>query len=59
MADSKLPENKRAPVRNRLPMEADWKLNVELGGRVRLRISRWRWERIERMRRACGVGMGR
>ena len=38
-------------------MEADWKLKVELGERVRLRISRWRWERMERMRRACGVGM--
>lgn len=38
-------------------MEADWKLKLECGERVRLRISRCRWERIERMRRACGVGM--
>lgn len=39
-------------------MEADSKLNVEVGGRARLRISRWRWERIERIRSACAVGMG-
>ena len=52
MADSKLPEKRRAPVKKRLPIEADWKLKVEVGGRVRLRISRWRWERIERIRRA-------
>ena len=57
MADSKDPEKRRAPVRNRFPMLADWKLNVEVGGRLRLRISRWRWERIERISMACGVGM--
>lgn len=39
-------------------MEADSKLNVEVGGRALLRISRWRWERIERIRSACAVGMG-
>ena len=58
MAVSKLPEKRRAPVRKRLPIEADWKLKVELGGRVRLRISRCRWDRIERIRRAWAVGIG-
>lgn len=57
MADSKEPEKRRAPVRKRLPIEADWKLKVEVGGRVRLRISRWRWDRIERINIAWGVGM--
>ena len=57
MADSKEPEKRRAPVRKRLPIEADWKLKVEVGGRFRLRISRWRWERIERINIAWGVGM--
>jgi len=52
MADSKLPEKRRAPVRKRLPMEADWKLKTLVGGRARFRISRFRWERMERMRRA-------
>ena len=45
-------------MRKRFPMEADSKLNVEVGGRARLRISRWRWERIERIRSACAVGIG-
>ena len=57
MADSKEPEKRRAPVRKRFPMEADWKLKVEVGGRLRFRISRWRWDRIERISIACGVGM--
>lgn len=30
-------------------MEADWKLNVLLGGRVRLEISSWRWFRKDRI----------
>lgn len=38
-------------------MEADWKLKVEVGGRLRFRISRCRWDRIERISIACGVGM--
>ena len=58
MADSKDPENSRAPVRKRLPRDADWKLKTLVGGRARLSISRCRWERMERMRRACGVGIG-
>lgn len=57
MADSKEPEKRRAPVRKRLPIEADSKLNVDAGGRVRFRISRWRWDRMDRMSIACGVGM--
>ena len=40
--------NRRAPVRNRLPTAADWKLNVE-EGRVRLMISWWRVERNDRI----------
>lgn len=57
MADSKEPEKRRAPVRKRFPMEADWKLKVEVGGRLRFRISRCKWDRIERISIACGVGM--
>lgn len=30
-------------------MEADWKLNVLVGGRVRLDISSWRWFRKDRI----------
>ena len=37
-------------------MDAEEKLKVEVGGRLRLRISRWRCERMERMSIACGVG---
>lgn len=58
MAASKEPENRRAPVRKRFPIEADWKLKVEAGGRARLTISRWRWARMERINSACGVGIG-
>ena len=49
MADSKEPEKRRAPVRKRFPMDADWKLKVEVGGRLRFSISRCRWDRIERI----------
>lgn len=38
MAASKLPVKRRAPVRKRLPTEADWKLKIE-EGRARLVIS--------------------
>jgi hypothetical protein len=41
MADSNEPVKRRAPVRKRLPMEALLKLKVEIGGRARLRISRF------------------
>ena len=43
MAASKEPVKRRAPVRKRLPKEAEEKLNIEVGGRARLRISRLRW----------------
>jgi len=33
-------------------MEADWKLKVDVGGRFLLRISRCRWDRIERINMA-------
>lgn len=42
MALSKLPQKMRAPVRNRLPTAAEVKSKVEIGGRERLRISRFR-----------------
>lgn len=45
-------------MRKRLPIEADSKLKVEVGGRARLRISRCRWERMERIRNAWAVGIG-
>ena len=45
-------------MRKRLPMEADWKLKVDVGGRARFRISRCKWERMERIRRAWAVGIG-
>ena len=32
-------------------------MKVEVGGRLRFRISRCRWDRIERISIACGVGM--
>lgn len=44
-------------MRKRLPIDADWKLKVDVGGLLLLRISRWRCERIERINIACGVGM--
>ncbi len=49
MADSKLPLNRRAPVRKRLPTLAEVKSKVEVGGRERLRISRLRRLKKERM----------
>jgi hypothetical protein len=49
MADSKLPLNKRAPVRNRFPTLAEVKSKVEVGGRERLRISRLSRLRKERI----------
>lgn len=45
-------------MRKRLPIEADWKLKADVGGLARLRISRWRCERMERMRWVWAVGMG-
>ena len=38
-------------------MEADWKLNVMDGGLVRFKISRCRWESMDRMSMACGAAM--
>lgn len=49
MADSKLPLKSLAPVRKRLPTLADVKSKVERGGRDRLRISRLRRLKNERM----------
>jgi hypothetical protein len=39
MEDSKLPVNNLAPVKNRFPTLADWKLKTD-DGRARLTISR-------------------
>lgn len=58
MADSKEPVKRRAPVRKRLPREAEEKLKVELGGRARLRISRLRWLSMLRISSRWGGGMG-
>lgn len=49
MALSKLPLNRRAPVRNRLPTLAEVKSNVVTGGRARLRISEFRRLKNERI----------
>jgi hypothetical protein len=60
MADSKEPVKRRAPVRNRFPTEADWKLKT-LEGRARLTISRLmvlRKERIWVAVRSGDVGGG-
>lgn len=48
IADSKDPVKRRAPVRKRLPTEADWKLKTE-EGRARFTISRLMVLRNERM----------
>jgi hypothetical protein len=42
IALSKLPVKRRAPVRNRLPTLAAVKSNVDVGGRARFKISRFR-----------------
>ena len=47
IADSKEPVKKRAPVRNRFPVEALWKLKWAVG-RWRFRSSRLRWLKKER-----------
>lgn len=47
IADSKDPKKMRAPVRKRLPVEADWKLNEDLG-RWRFRSSKLRSTKNER-----------
>lgn len=47
IADSKEPKKMRAPVRKRLPMEADWKLKEDLG-RWRFRSSRFKRMKNER-----------
>ena len=49
IALSKLPLNKRAPVRNRFPTLAEVKSKVEDGGLARLRISRFRRLKNERI----------
>ena len=49
MALSKLPLNRRAPVRKRLPTLAEVKSKVDDGGRARFRISRLRRLKNERM----------
>jgi hypothetical protein len=51
MADSKLPLNSLAPVKKRLPTLAEVKSKVEVGGRDRLRISRLR--RLKKERISC------
>lgn len=47
IADSKEPKKIRAPVRKRLPVEAEWKLKEDFG-RWRLRSSRFRRTKNER-----------
>lgn len=49
MALSRLPLKRRAPVRNRFPTLAEVKSKVEDGGLARLRISRLRRLKKERM----------
>jgi hypothetical protein len=56
IADSKLPVNKRAPVKNRFPTDADWKLKDEVG-RTRFTISRLMVLRKERISSRFGEGM--
>lgn len=51
MADSKLPLNRRAPVRKRFPTLAEVKSKVDVGGRERLSISRLR--RLKKDRINC------
>lgn len=56
MALSKLPLKRRAPVRKRLPTLAEVNSKVEVGGRARFRISRFRRLKKERMSsRLAGV----
>src|SRR5277367_6200358 len=57
MADSKLPLKRRAPVRNRLPILAEVKLKVEIGGRERFRISRLRRLKKDRISSFFAGGM--
>lgn len=49
MALSKLPQKRRAPVRNKLPTLAEVKSKVDAGGRARFRISRFNMLKKERM----------
>jgi hypothetical protein len=56
MADSKLPLKRRAPVRKRFPTLAEVKSKVEVGGRERLRISRLR--RLKKDRMSCFLEEG-
>jgi hypothetical protein len=49
IALSKLPLNKRAPVKNKLPTLAEVKSKVEEGGLARLRISRFSRLKNERI----------